>query len=133
MRSDLSFWERAFPPDDAPQGWRRWIALDPHHRTQATYWRKVRRRLAKAGITVEAATDEQVRAAISDADNFSQQATSARFEERALLAVKLRDQGMTYRRIGENLGGVSVERARAIHAQGQRILKWREYQERNPQ
>ena len=43
---------------------------------------------------------------------------------RSLRAVELRRQGMTYRRIGELLGGVSDDRARQIEARGLRILNW---------
>jgi hypothetical protein len=122
MRDKRSLWEQAFPPDDSPHGWRRWIALDPQHRTDARYWRKVRKRLARAGITVEAASDDEVRTAIAETDGFTEAAQSDRAAERSFLAVKLRDEGMTFRQIGVVLG-VCVERARTIHWTGLRRLR----------
>jgi hypothetical protein len=122
MTDKPSFWERAFPPP--AKDWRRWIVLDPQRRTDAEFWKLIRKRLAKAGITVETASDAAVLAAIWAHDDLIGAYVGA--AERALYAVKLRDDGLSFRQIGVALGGCGPERARQIHARGERI--WRGWQ-----
>jgi lambda repressor-like predicted transcriptional regulator len=43
--------------------------------------------------------------------------------KRALIAAGLRYDGLTYREVGEQMGGISVETARQAVAKGQRIIE----------
>jgi hypothetical protein len=104
MTDRPSFWEQAFP--------------GPPRRRDASFWRKVKKRLAQ----VEAPTNAQIRAAIAETEDFTQKAQMDRAADRALFAVQLRDEGRTFRQVGTALG-CGPERARVIYYRGARILR----------
>lgn len=120
-RSDKSLWERLYDAD-APVWWTRWAALDSHpNRRPAIFWRRVRRRLARRGVPAELANDEAVREAIAETEAATADNQSERHLARLKLVLAYRAAGLTYKQMGERLGGVSATRARDLHAKAERV------------